>query len=219
MKRIACVLLMAAAVAASLSGALAGVPPLAAFEIADTPAASVSALNAGEAHPLWLILAGEGFWGAIVVGIAGFVYKLARPYVVAWMEERKLARLYLAIEAYVAKNNADYVEGMKAANADGKLTKDEADVVFRKCKDNLVLFMRSQGTDIIKEYGDVFVDALIELLVSRLKNPVARAVAAPLSASFASAPLPPSLTDGATRDWTGADYGSTPPTPASDWAK
>lgn len=195
MRRIVCIPLIVAVVLTS-AAALAGAAPLTTFEIADTPVASVSALNAAEANPIWLVLAGEGFWGAIVVGIAGFVYKLARPYVVAWMEERKLARLYLAIEAYVAKSNADYVEGMKAANADGKLTEEEAAAVFRKCKDNLVEFMRTQGTDIIKEYGDVFVDALIELLVSRLKNPLAKAVAGPLSASSVTAPLPPSVTDG-----------------------
>lgn len=141
------------------------------------------------AHPLWLILAGEGLWGAIVVGLVGLIYRFARPFVISWMEERRLAKLYLSVEACVAQSNAQYVEGMKAANADGKLTKEEAEYVFAQCRANLIEFMRTQGVDIVKEYGGAFVDGLIELLVSRLKNPALKAVIAPLSGS-ASAPLP-----------------------------
>lgn len=164
-----------------------------------------------EASSVWLFLAGEGFWGAIVVALAGFVYKLLRPYIIAWVEQHKLGKLYLAVEACVADVNAKYVEGMKAANADGKLTEDEKDFVFGQCKQELAVFMRTQGVDIIKEYGDVAVDALIELILSRMKNPLARAVAAPLSGS---APLPPSVSLGVMPASTGAASGSTTPGPA-----
>lgn len=189
MKHLGFVVVVAVAILSPglFSPALGGlVPPVSPADFAADAAAS-------EAHPVWLILAGEGFWGAIVVGLAGFAYRFLRPYVLAWLEERKLAKLFLAAEACVARNNALYVEQMKAANADGRLTEDEAAVVFRRCRENLVEFMRSQGVDIVKEYGDLFVDAIIELIVARLKNPLARAVAAPLSASSASAPLPPSV--------------------------
>lgn len=161
----------------------ADVPPLTAAEL--SPAAG----------PIWLFLAGEGFWGAIVLGVAGFVYKMARPYVLAWVGERKLAKLYLAVEACVAQTQAVYVEGMKAANSDGKLTEDEKDEVLSACRRAVVAHMRTQGVDVLKEYGDAFVDALIELVLSRLQNPLVKAVARPLPDS---APLPPSVSEGAT---------------------
>ncbi|MCD8138326.1 MAG: hypothetical protein LUE17_00845 [Planctomycetaceae bacterium] len=162
-------------------------------------AVEVPALTAAElspvANPIWLILAGEGVWGAIVVGIAGFMYRLLKPYVLAWLEERKLAKLYLAAEACTAQVQVLYVEGMKAANADGKLTEDEKRFVLKQCKDAMIVFMQTQGVDIIKEYGDVVIDAIIELIVSRMNNPLMKAVAAPL---LDFAPLPPSVSQGAT---------------------
>ena len=157
------------------------VPPLTAAELGE------------EASNVWLFLAGEGFWGAIVVALAGFVFKLLRPYILAWVDQHKLGKLYLAIEACVANINATYVEGMKAANADGKLTEDEKHFVFMQCKQQLIIFMQTQGVDIIREYGDVAVDALIELILSRMKNPLVKAVVGPLSGS---APLPESVSLG-----------------------
>lgn len=174
------------------------VPPLTAAEL--SPAA----------NQIWLFLAGEGFWGTIVVGVAGFVYKLLRPYILAWVEEHRLRKLYLAVDACVAQTHAVYVEGMKAASADGKLTEDDKKFVFSQCKNSVIVFMQTQGVDVIREYGDVAVDALIELILSRMKNPLARAVAGPLSAS---APLPPSVSEGATPASIGAASGSTTPAP------
>ena len=171
------VLVALAMLAFATFGLAVDVPPLTAAELSP------------EAHPIWLILAGEGFWGAIVIGVAGFVYKIARPYILTWVKERKLAKLYLAGEACAAQTRAVYVEGMKAANADGKLTEDEKLFVFTQCKQGMIAFMKSQGEDIIKEYGDIVVDALIELIVSRMGNPVLKAVAAPLPDS-ASLPIP-----------------------------
>lgn len=167
---------------------LAGdVPPITAADFAGIASES--------AHPIWLILAGQGAWGAIFVGLVGLVYKLARPYILAWMTERKMARLFLAVESFVSGENAQFVEGMKAANADGKLTEEEKSLVFGRVKQNLIIFMQSQGVDIIKEYGNVFVDGVIEFVVAQLKLP--KAVSIPLSGSLDSPPLPSSVTDGA----------------------
>ncbi|MCD8352433.1 MAG: hypothetical protein LUC93_17655 [Planctomycetaceae bacterium] len=158
------------------------VPPLTAAELSP------------EAHPLWLHLAGQTLWGGIVIGIARYLYKLARPSIVEWIQDRKIAKLYFAVEACSAQVQATYVEGMKAANADGKLTEDEKLFVFTQCKQMAVAFMQTQGVDIIREYGDVVIDAVIELIVSRMNNPLMKAVAAPLDAS---PPLPPSVSHGA----------------------
>ncbi|MCD8349900.1 MAG: hypothetical protein LUC93_04730 [Planctomycetaceae bacterium] len=164
-----------------------------------------------EAHPMWLFLAGQTFWGAIVVGIAGFAYKLLRPYIIAWLEDKKLAKLYLAVEACTAQVQVVYVEGMKAKNADGKLTEDDKLFVFNQCKQTVIAFMQTQGIDIIKEYGDVVIDAIIELIVSRMNNPLMKAVAAPL---LDSAPLPPSVSQGAMPESTGGASGLTTLAPA-----
>ncbi len=174
-------LLALAMLALSIPGLALDVPPLTAAEFSQ------------EAHPVWLFLSGNGFWGALFTGIAGFIYKLARPYLLAWLEERRFAKLYLSGETCVAGVNRVYVEGMKAAHADGKLTEDKKNFVFNKCKQELVAFMQSQGVDIVKQYGDAFVNFLIELIVARMKNPFVKAVAAPLPDS---PPLPPSVSQG-----------------------
>lgn len=154
----------------AMSGVVAAldVPPLTAAELSP------------EANPFWLFLAGDGLWGTIVIGIFGFAYKLLREYIIAWVKDRKLSALYLAIESCVAKINAIYVEGMKASNADGKLTEDEKRFVLTQCKAEAITFMRGQGVDIVKEYGESAINALIELIVSRMNNPLMKAVAAPL---------------------------------------
>lgn len=168
--------------------AMAGtVPPITAADFAGMASES--------AHPIWLILAGQGALGVILAGIAGLLYTLVRPYILAWMAERKLTKLFLAVESFVSGANADFVEEAKARSKNGKLTVEDKNYIFGRVKQSLIIFMQSQGVDIIKEYGDVFIDGIIELIVSRLKLP--KAVSIPLSSSPASAPLPPSVTDGA----------------------
>lgn len=162
------------------------VPPVAASDFA------VAATEA--AHPIWSFLAGDGFWGALVIGVVSFVWRWLRPYVLAQAKQRELENMFLACEAFVANSMTKYTERYKAANADGKLTRDEAEEIFYNTKQDFVLFMQSQGRDVVKLYGDRFIDAMIEFIVSRFNMP--KAVSIPLSSSPASAPLPSSVTDG-----------------------
>lgn len=148
-----------------------------------------SAFAGDEASEIYKILAGEGFWGAIVIGVAGFLYKLCRPYVATWCEERKLMRLFLAVESCAAQTNAAFVEPIKRDSADGKLTKGEAAEAKELTRRAVVNWFISEGVDIMNEYGNVAVDAIIELIVSRMNGKVAKAVARPLSDS-AQPPLP-----------------------------
>lgn len=160
-----------------------GVPPLTAGELTASP----------EASWIWLFLSGEGLWGSIFVAVFGIIYKVVRPILLDWLKSRRLDKLYLAAETCATAMRQKYVDGMKAANADGKLTKEEAEQVFNDCKNVLRQYMLTQGIDIIKEYGDEVVNVIIEYIVGQLKNPIARAVALPLDDS---PPLPSSVMHG-----------------------
>ena len=140
------------------------------------------AVESPEASSIWLILAGEGTFGAILFGILGVVWKIAKPYLDEWASKRRLDRLLFAVESGVSGCQAIYVEGMKSANKDGKLTDDEKKIVFSECKRYIVNFLKTQGVDVIREYGDGVVDWLIESILSRLKlnNALAKAVVPPL---------------------------------------
>ncbi len=182
-------------------------PPLTAAQL-DGAVAETSV----EANPLWMILAGQGPWGAAVMGIAALLYRMFRPMILTWMAEKKLERLYLAAESSAALMNVTYVEGMKKANADGRLTQDEKLFVFAQCKSQLVQIMKTQGVDIIKEYGDDLVNGVIELVVSRLNIPAPmKAVLRPLSAS---AQPPFAELQPVTRASTGEGFGLPTPAPA-----
>ncbi|MCC8189071.1 MAG: hypothetical protein LIP77_00350 [Planctomycetes bacterium] len=142
------------------------------------------------ASSFWLILAGEGTWGAILVAVVGVLWKFAKPYLDEWAERRKLDKLLLAVETGVGGCKALYTDELKKANADGKLTADEVAYIRRKCREYIVSFMAAQGVDALKEYGPVVIDMLCEWMLDRIKLPSAvKAVAAPLSASV-SPPIP-----------------------------
>ncbi len=181
MRKISIVLLAVVALACVCPAFAGDVPPITA---ADFGSASP------EANPLWAILAGQGPLGAAIMGIVALLYRMFRPMILTWMAEKRLERLYLAAESSASLINVTYVEGMKKANADGKLTEDERRYVFQQCKAQLVAIMRTQGVDIVKEYGDDLVSGVIELVVSRLNVPdPVKAALRPLDA-LPQPPLP-----------------------------
>lgn len=161
------------------------VPALSAQEIPESP----------EAHWVWLMLAGEGVLGALFIGLATLLYTIVRPYIQAVLKEKGFWELYETTEAFVAKHKAKFTDHMKAAHADGKLTQEEAQFIFTHMKAELIAHFQAHGRDIVKEYGEAFIDALIEWVLSKL-NWQSKAVAVPLSSSSDSAPLPESVTQG-----------------------
>ena len=171
MKRIVCVMLwvvlaMAATVAVG----------------ADLPG-SVTAADFGspEANALWAILAGQGVWGAVLFGILGVVWKIGRPYLDEWVKKHRLATLFAVVEVGVEGIQATYVDAIKEASKDGKLTEEEAKIAIQKCRAYVIEFLKAQGIDVIREFGHGALDMAIEAAVAKLKlNNVLKAVALPL---------------------------------------
>lgn len=177
---------------AGCSLALAGdVPPVSAadfgtaFDVAEGEAAAF----------IWQLLAGQGVWGVILFAVVGAVWKIAKPYLDEWMRQRKLATLWDAAVAAVAGTMQTFVDAARMENG-GVLTKEKAAEAKEKARQYIISFMKTQGVDVLREFGQDVLDYIIEAVLAKLKvnNALAKAVVTPLSAS---APLPPSVTQGA----------------------
>ena len=84
-----------------------------------------------------------------------------------------VGELTTAAEQTVMELQQTVVEGMKAAHADGKLTKDEIRVLGRKLLDGALQKMSDSGIEVLKA-ANVDVNAIIvgagEALIARMKN-------------------------------------------------
>ena len=163
-----------------------------------------------EASVIWSILAGQGTWGVLIFAVLGVLWKWAKPYLEAWMAERKLKRLYEAVRDGIAGTWQTFADPIKEASADGKLTEAEAKAAKEKCKSYIIAYMKAQGVDVIREYGHGLLDYLIEAVLRQLKldNALVKAVALPLpdlapSRTSVPAPGPQAVTVG--------DFGLTTP--------
>lgn len=151
----------------------------------DVPGLTVSDF-AGDTSPLanaiWTILAGQGPWGVLLFAILGVVWKFASPYLNEWAAQKKLDRLFEAVRAGVGGTLQTYVDAIKEANADGKLTEEEVKIARDKCRAFVIAFLKAQGIDVIRDYGHDVLDWLIEYVLRQMKldNALAKAVVAPL---------------------------------------
>lgn len=156
---------------------------------ADVPGVSTLDFGSPEANVIWSILAGQGVWGALLFGVIGIIWKIGRPYLDEWMRKHRLATLFAVVEVGVEGVQATYVDAIKDASRDGKLTDDEAKEALRKCKEYVITFLKAQGIDVIREYGHEALDMAIEAAVAKLKlNTALKAVIAPLPDLGPSAP-------------------------------
>ncbi|HOZ46294.1 MAG TPA: hypothetical protein PLO37_12135 [Candidatus Hydrogenedentes bacterium] len=73
------------------------------------------------------------------------------------------------LEAAVEKTYRTYVEAIKEARADGKLTDAEKRRARQLARETAVAFGREQGVDVLRELGAEQVDLWIAKLVKRLK--------------------------------------------------
>ena len=175
MKRIGFVLLALVALTfcvwpAALSFA-GDVPPITAAEFTDSP----------EAAFIWQLLAGQGAWGAVLFAIVGVVWKFAKPYLDEWMRQRKLSTLWDAATTGVVGALQTYVEAAKDENG-GKLTEEMAAHARDLARSYIIAFMKTQGVDVIRVYGQAVLDFMIEAILRKLKldNAALKAVVAPL---------------------------------------
>ena len=138
------------------------------------------------ASVIWTILAGQGVWGGLIFAVLGIIWKWGSPYLEEWIKARKLEKLMLAVEAGVYGTWQVYTEAIKEASKDGKLTEAEARMAREMAKTFVINFLKTQGIDVIKDYGHALLDYLIEYILGKMKL---EAVVAPLS-DLAPGPLP-----------------------------
>ncbi len=175
-----------------------------------------------DAGIFWEILAGQGTWGALLFAVVGLLWKFAKPYLDQWVAAKRLETLYTFAQTASKSTQQTLTDNLRAASADGKLTKEEAAEALEAAKKTFIALCRTQGIDVVKEYGAEFVTWLIEKFVGDSKEAeLLKAVALPLSGrtvqtaqATQSPPLPdlqPLQPFAQSRDVpgvTGADFGS-----------
>ncbi len=75
-----------------------------------------------------------------------------------------------ALEAGVELTYRTYVQAIKEAREDGKLTKEEARLARRRAREAAIEFGRTRGIDILKELGAEYIDLIIAKQVKQLKT-------------------------------------------------
>lgn len=149
------------------------------------------------ASAIWSILAGEGIWGAFLFGAIGLIWRFAKPYLEAWIAEKKLGTLYEFARTAVTHTRQTYTDAMKSAGADGKWTEAEKNEALSRCRRTFIALCKTQGIDVVREYGEDFIEWLIEKFVGddSLEAKALKAVALPLSVptvqTGAGIPQPP----------------------------
>ncbi len=74
-----------------------------------------------------------------------------------------------SLEAAVEATYRDYVEALKAASDDGRLTPDERAHARALARDRAVAIARANGVDLLRELGEDYLDLWIARLVRKLK--------------------------------------------------
>ena len=85
-------------------------------------------------------------------------------------QQRRYDKALLALEAGVDVTYRTYVQALKEARADGKLTPEETAEARQRARDAAIEFGRTQGIDVLREVGEQFIDLAIAKLVKRLKG-------------------------------------------------
>ena len=76
-----------------------------------------------------------------------------------------------AVELAVRSTMQTYVDELKAKNADGKLTEDEAKEAFRKAREAATGILKSEGLQVAKEALSATIEAVVGSLKGGLKGP------------------------------------------------
>lgn len=86
------------------------------------------------------------------------------------LHRRRFNEALQALEAGVELTYRTYVQAIKEARADGKLTEDEKRQARRLAREAAVEFGRSRGIDVLKELGEAYLELWIAKLVKKLKR-------------------------------------------------
>lgn len=114
-------------------------------------------------------LAGDGIWPGFIFAVLVFAYKLLRPYILEALAKSRLDAIYTAVEKGVAATYEEYTKDIKAASADDKLTEQEAAEARRRATAFAVSTLKSVGVDVLKTYGQEWLDRLIAAFVGESK--------------------------------------------------
>lgn len=91
----------------------------------------------------------------------------------AWFERlqrRRFAKVLHVLEAAVDETYRVYVETIKAARADGRLTPEERRHARELARERALVLGRDQGIDVLAELGRDYLDLWIARSVKRLKR-------------------------------------------------
>ncbi len=157
-----------------------GVPAITAQQFSDVASeVAQTATGSDEASIIWQILSGQGTWGALLFALVGLIWKFAKPYLDQWVALKRLETLYTFAQTAVKSTSQTLVDNLRAKSEDGKLTKEEAKESMDTAKDVFIALCKTQGIDVVKEYGMEFIEWLIEKFVGESKE---LAAIAPFSA-------------------------------------
>lgn len=124
-----------------------------------------------EAHWIWTAIAGE-----IVVALAALISQVVLGFI-ASIKNAKIAKAVRVIHDAVMVSYHEYVQVVKAASADGKLTIGEKKEALDWAYRNAIELARRDGFDLLKVLAKETVLALIERFVGEAKG---KAVTLPL---------------------------------------
>ncbi len=90
----------------------------------------------------------------------------------AHIKARRWARIFEAVEQGVIYASQTYVDAVKEASADGKLTHEESKRALATARDAAIAFGRSRGVDVLREVGREYIDLYIEQALGQMKGGV-----------------------------------------------
>ena len=85
-------------------------------------------------------------------------------------QQRRYDKALLALEAGIDVTYRTYVQALKEARADGKLTPEEAAEARQRARNAAIAFGRTQGIDVMREIGEPFIELAIAKLVKQIKG-------------------------------------------------
>ena len=108
----------------------------------------------------------------LIATIVAIVYSFVKAS--DWYKEHvvgsKREKAIDAIIAGVNKTYEEYTKEIKAANNDGKLTKEERAEARRLAKEAAIEFGKKNGVDIVRNIGEDFIDSYLENAVREMKR-------------------------------------------------
>ena len=86
------------------------------------------------------------------------------------LRDERFRRTLLILEAAIEETYRTYVQAIKAARADGKLTDAERRHARQLARDRAIALGRQAGIDLLRELGEPFLDMWLTRLVNQAKR-------------------------------------------------